>query len=393
MTYDEIQVGQTADISHVITAKDIQRFVDLTGDDNRLHVDPEYASKTSFKKPVVHGMLGASFISTVIGTKLPGDGALWFSQNLEFHLPVRLGDELKICAKVIAKEDRAKVVVIETIILNQHKQIVTQGIAKVKIVEVVNDAPEKDAQKICKIALVIGGSGGIGTAVCQKLSQAGFIVINQYRSNKEHSSRVAEALQKEGHLCQAIECDITSKSSVTALVDMVERRWGPISTIVNCSTAKIAATSLENIEWQDFDTHLKNQIQGHLNIVQAVVPNMEKLRYGKIITIDSSIVDSPASNLVSYTTAKAALRGFQKALAYDLGPKGIKVNMVSPGMTETDQIAEVPERVRMVTAAKTPLRRLATVDDVANAVLFLASDQSDYLCGEIIRVNGGQVML
>jgi 3-oxoacyl-[acyl-carrier protein] reductase len=393
MTYDEIQVGQTADISHVITAKDIQRFVDLTGDDNRLHVDPEYASKTSFKKPVVHGMLGASFISTVIGTKLPGDGALWFSQSLEFHLPVRLGDELKICAKVIAKEERVKVIVIETIILNQHKQIVTQGIAKVKIAEVVNPTPEKDAQEICNIVLVIGGSGGIGTAVCRILSQAGFMVVNQYRSNKDQSLRVAEELQEEGRLCQAIECDITSKSSVAAMVETVERRWGPINGVVNCSTAKIAATNLDNIEWQDFESHLKNQIQGHLNIVQAVVPNMEKLRYGKIITIDSSLIDSPASNLVSYITAKAALRGFQKALAYDLGPKGIRVNMVSPGMTETDQIAEVPERVRMVTAAKTPLRRLATANDVANAVLFLVSNQSDYLCGEIIRVNGGQVML
>ena len=85
--------------------------------------------------------------------------------------------------------------------------------------------------------------------------------------------------------------------------------------------------------------------------------------------------------------------GFSRALAFDLAPKGIRVNSVAPGMTDTDQIADVPERVRLVTAVKAPLGRLAMPEDVAKAIVFLASDQSDYLCGETIRVNGGQVML
>jgi len=92
--YDSIQIGDTAELKHTITQSDIDKFVDLTGDDNKLHVDKDYASTTSFKKPVAHGMLGASFISTIIGTKLPGDGALWYAQNLEFLQPVRIGDEL-----------------------------------------------------------------------------------------------------------------------------------------------------------------------------------------------------------------------------------------------------------------------------------------------------------
>ncbi|HMG15966.1 MAG TPA: MaoC family dehydratase, partial [Saprospiraceae bacterium] len=84
--YSEINVGDKETLIHTITQNDIEKFVDLTGDDNKLHIDENYASKTQFKKPVVHGMLGASFISTIIGTKLPGDGALWFSQSLEFLL-------------------------------------------------------------------------------------------------------------------------------------------------------------------------------------------------------------------------------------------------------------------------------------------------------------------
>ena len=117
-----------AEIKHKITKKDIDKFVDLTGDDNKLHIDEDYAKKTSFKKPVVHGMLGASFISTIIGTKLPGDGALWFSQTLNFLLPVRVGDEIVI--KEVIKNDRDKSIELSTEIFNQNFQKVTSGISK-----------------------------------------------------------------------------------------------------------------------------------------------------------------------------------------------------------------------------------------------------------------------
>jgi len=127
MKYSEIKIGDKAEIKHKITQKDIEKFVELTGDDNKLHTDEEYSELTSLKKPVVHGMLGASFISTIIGTKLPGDGALWYSQNLEFLKSVRVGDELRITAEVVNKFDRTKTVELRTDIYNQHKQKVTAG--------------------------------------------------------------------------------------------------------------------------------------------------------------------------------------------------------------------------------------------------------------------------
>ena len=110
MKYEEIKIGATEKLIHVITQQDLDNFVELTGDDNKLHVDKEYASQTSFKKPVVHGMLGASFISTLIGTRLPGDGALWYSQTLEFLAPVRIGDKITITANVTKKHDRDRIV-------------------------------------------------------------------------------------------------------------------------------------------------------------------------------------------------------------------------------------------------------------------------------------------
>ena len=130
MRYDQIFIGLTKELKHTITIDDLEKFVELTGDDNRLHVDKEFVSKTKFKHPVVHGMLGASFISTIIGTKLPGDGALWFSQNMEFLLPVRINDTITVRAEVIKMEDKDKIIHISTEIFNQKKQIVLRGVAK-----------------------------------------------------------------------------------------------------------------------------------------------------------------------------------------------------------------------------------------------------------------------
>ena len=181
--FEKINIGDTAEIIHTITQDDIKKFVDLSGDDNRLHVDKEFASKTSFKKPVAHGMIGASFISTIIGTKIPGDGALWYAQNLEFLLPVRVGDKLSVVATVLKKVDRQNSIELQTDIFNQHKQKVTTGIAKVKILE-DETQEEIESIQIEKVALVIGSTGGIGSETARTLAKDGFELILHYNSNK-----------------------------------------------------------------------------------------------------------------------------------------------------------------------------------------------------------------
>ncbi len=389
---DSISVGQVAELEHTITEDDLQRFIELTGDDNRLHTDPKYAAKTSFKKPVAHGMLGASFISTVIGTKLPGDGALWFAQSLEFLLPVRVGDKLTIRVEVLKKDDRTEIIELQTDIFNQHRQKVTAGTAKVKVIE-TEATVNKESTPRKSVALVIGGSGGIGSAVCLQLAKDGFDVAVHYFKNESAARDVAKRTEELGHQVFVVNGDINSKEAVQNMIDQVVRRWGTVTVLVNCATSKIAAVNFKNLIWSDFQQHLNTIIQGAFYLAQSVVPVMETAQYGKIIDISTQYVDTPAPNLLPYITAKAALAGFNKALALELAPKGIRVNSVSPGMTETDQIADVPERIKLTTAAKTPLRRLATPEDVAGAVSFLASNRSDFLAGETIRVNGGQVML
>ncbi|MBU1055054.1 MAG: SDR family oxidoreductase [Proteobacteria bacterium] len=390
---EDIYVGQMAELLHVVTTDDLNRFVALTGDDNRLHVDPVYAANTSFKKPVVHGMLGVSFISTVIGTKLPGDGALWFAQNLEFILPVRVGDHLTIRVEVISKDERSKIIELKTDILNQRRQKVTTGVAKVKIVEHETEEPIHASPSTKRVALVVGGSGGIGSAICRAMAVEGFDVAIHYWKNGNYANQIADQIKPHGNKIYVCQADILDESSVKEMVEQVVRHLGPITVLVNCTTAKIAAIKFSDLIWSDFEEHLGTTIHGAFSLVRSVLPFMEKARSGKIIHINSLYVDSPETNLLPYITAKGALMGFSRALALDLAPKGIQVNSVSAGMTDTEQIADVPERVRLMTAAQTPLRRLAKPEDVADAVVFLASDRANFMAGETIRVNGGQVML
>ena len=163
---------------------------------------------------------------------------------------------------------------------------------------------------------------------------------------------------------------------------------------MNCATIKLPNIKIDNLEWGDIQKQFDINIKSNFLLLKLFLPIMEKVKYGKIVFLETQAIEStPPLDWLPYVTAKSALYGFGKSLAVELSTKGIRVNFVSPGMTETELIANVPEKVRLVTAAKTPLRRLAKPEDVAQAIAFLASDKSDFMTGETLRVNGGQVMI
>ena len=391
--YIDINVGDVETLVHTITKEDIQKFVDLTGDDNRLHVDEKFASTTHFKKPVVHGMLGASFISTIIGTKLPGDGALWFSQSLEFLLPVRIGDVLTIKAEVLKKNDREQIIELKTDIFNQNRQIVTKGISKVKVIEPEEDVEIESVDDTCKTALVIGGTGGIGKATCIQLAKDGFNVIIHFNKNKKVAEQIKNEIESIGQKACCISANILDENEIKELVSKSNRTFGKIDVIANCAAVVIPTIKFMDLVWDDYSKQMDISIKSIFTIIQAVLPSMIENGYGKIINIGSLSTEKPNSDWSHYITAKSALIGLTKSLAFELGPKGIRVNMVTPSLVNTDLTSDIPEKIKLLTASQTPLRRLALARDVANTISFLASDKSDFLTGENIRVNGGQVMI
>lgn len=395
MKYSEINIGDKETLSHVITKEDIGKFVELTGDDNKLHIDEKFASRTNFKKPVVHGMLGASFISTIIGTKLPGDGALWFSQTLEFLLPVRVGDTLSVVAEVIKKYDKDQIIELKTEISNQNKQVVTRGVAKVKVIEQEVLAEESTTATLVKkkSAVVIGGTGGIGKEVCIQLAKDGFDIVIHFNSNKSKAEEIKTIIETLGQKAVLVQADILNDENVQNLVALSVRAFEKIDVLVNCAATVIPNIKFQDLEWDDFSRQIDHYLRSSFIIMKAVIPVMLTKAYGKIVNIGSLSVDKPNSEWAHYITAKSAMVGLTRSLAFELAPKGIRINMVTPSMVSTELTADIPNKTKLLTASQTPLRRLALATDVAGVVSFLASEKSDFLAGENIRVNGGQTML
>lgn len=392
--FHEILVGDKEQLSHVITRSDINKFIELTGDDNKLHFDDKFASRTQFKRPVVHGMLGASFISTIIGTKIPGDGALWFSQTLDFLLPVRIGDQLTVIAEVIKKIEKDHIIELKTEILNQNRQVVTRGIAKVKVIEEeITEEIELEQNNRTKTALIIGGTGGIGSEVCIQLAKDGFNIIVNYNSNKSKALEIKSLVESFGVSCIVVKADINIEDEIKELIRISLRSFNSIDVLVNGAAVTIPNIKFHNLEWSDYLSQLELNIKAVLIIMKNVVDIMIKNGYGKIINIGSYSAERPNNDWSHYITAKSALIGFTKSLAFELAPKGINVNMVTPSLVDTELTADIPEKFKLLTASQTPLRRLARAKDVANVISFLASEKSDFLAGENIRVNGGQIMI
>lgn len=392
--YEDIKVGDREQIIHLITKDDIEKFVSLTGDNNKLHIDEAFAKTTSFGKPVVHGMLGASFISTIIGTKLPGDGALWFSQTIEFLLPVRVGDELTISAEVVKKIDSDRIIELKIEIKNQNRQIVTRGISKVKVIEPQKELiVEGEQTPATSYALVIGGTGGIGRAVCSALAADGFHVFIHYLSNQKLANQLRQEIINKGGNATLVKADITKLEDRVNLYHEFTRYSGNLKVLVNCASMKIPRISFEELEWSDFSAQIDFHVKSVFEISKLFLKELRMAKAAKIINIGTLATDKPNTEWTHYITAKSALHGLTKALAIELGPKGISVNMVSPGLTDTELTSDIPEKVKLITASQTPLRRLALVKDIAGAVSFLASDKADFISGENIRVNGGQVMI
>ena len=392
--YEKLLIGTKAQLEHTITEADIEKFVNLTGDNNKIHVNKTYAAKTSFKKPVAHGMLGASFISTIIGTKIPGDGALWYSQTLDFILPVRVGDKLTITAEIIEKISRLNAIKLETKVFNQKKQIVIDGIAKVKVIE--QEQPKETTNSIVSsknCVLVIGASGGIGSETALELAQKGYDLLLHYNSNKTQVLDLQLKLSKLKIEVHIIQANLLDEKSISDFINQVKRYSSNLVGFVNATTSSLSAINLKDLEWSDFNKHININIKANFLLIKLLLPIFKDKKYGKFVLVSTQAVNTPNSDWLPYISAKSGMEGFCRSISLELAKSGICINMVSPGMTDTDLISDIPAKTRLLNAARTPLKRLASTKDVAKAISFLIGNDSDFITGETLRVNDGQFML
>ena len=392
-SFNTLKVGDKAEIHHKITSEDVELFVNLTGDNNKIHTNQAYAENTPSKKIVVHGMLGASFISTVIGTKLPGNGAIWCSQNLEFLRPVRINDIIDVRVCVEKKIITTQQIILKTEIFNQHKQLVTTGTAKVKIPKERISKTKTVKQNNRNKALILGSTGSVGSAVAKTLANNGYDLILHYNKNKKRAQQLKTKLEKTGIRVVLTSGDVTKESDVLLIKEGSQKLNSFIPNVINCSTIPIYDLKFEDVEWTIIQNYLDSEVKANFLLIKSFINDWKKHKYGNFITISSIYTDDPPKALLGYVTGKSGLNGMVKAAAKELAAYGIRLNLVSPSMIESSLTADVPEKAKLIAAAMNPQKRLAKEEDVANVISFLCEEKSNFLNGETIRVNGGQLMI
>ncbi|HWW54622.1 MAG TPA: 3-oxoacyl-ACP reductase FabG [Acidimicrobiales bacterium] len=240
-----------------------------------------------------------------------------------------------------------------------------------------------------RVALVTGASRGIGRAAARALAARGASVVASARG--DHADPVATEIRASGGRAEARALDVTEPAAIEAAVAEVLSRYGRLDILVN--NAGITRDQLLlRLKREDWDAVLDTNLTAVAMLTRAVLKPMIKQRSGRIISLTSVVGQAGNAGQANYAAAKAGLIGFTKAVALEVASRGITVNAVAPGVIDTDMTRALSQDAQAAWADRIPLRRLGTPEDVAEAVVFLASDEASYITGHVLAVNGGMYM-
>ncbi|HEX2530309.1 MAG TPA: SDR family oxidoreductase [Burkholderiaceae bacterium] len=249
-----------------------------------------------------------------------------------------------------------------------------------------------------KVILVTGAGRGIGAAIAAAFAREGATVAVNYLRNAAAANNTVEACKAAGGDAWAVRADVSVQAEAQAMGMQVLAEAGRIDVVVNNAFRSFVFDPEQRkrfweLDWSDYQEQIDGAVRSAYNVIHAVLPHFRLRAQGSIVNVASDLVARPVVPYHDYTTAKSALVGFSRNLAAELGPLGIRVNCVAPGLVyPTDASRATREDVKEQIAAQSPLRRIATPEDVAGPVLFLASDWSRFMTGQVLYVDGGLVM-
>lgn len=244
-----------------------------------------------------------------------------------------------------------------------------------------------------KVAIVTGSSRGIGAETAKMFAIHGASVIVNYLNNKDAALKVVDEIKLFRGQAVAVQADVTKNTEVDQLVATAMNTFGKVDILVLNASIGFPIQPFTTYQWKDFELKLTNELKATFISCQAVVPLMIEQGGGSIVMVSSGLSKSPSMGMIAHSTAKSGIDAFAKSLALELGPKGIRVNVTAPGLTETDATKYTPTEVKEGVKQFTPLQRLAQPKDIAEAVLFLASDLSQFITGAYLPVSGGIQMI
>jgi 3-oxoacyl-[acyl-carrier protein] reductase len=247
-----------------------------------------------------------------------------------------------------------------------------------------------EAQLDGQVALVTGATRGIGRAIALELARAGATVIGTATTD-DGAAKIAEYLAAAGHAGIGIRLDVADGAAVDAALADIDARFGAIAILVNNAgiTRDNLLLRMKDDEW---DAVMATNLKPAFRLAKGVLRGMMKARHGRIIQIGSVVGTSGNPGQANYAAAKAALVGFTKSLAQEVGSRNITINCIAPGFIDTDMTKALPEGQRAKLLERIPLGRLGSPEDIAHAVVFLASPRAGYITGATLHVNGGMYM-
>ncbi|MDY0351850.1 MAG: SDR family oxidoreductase [Desulfobulbaceae bacterium] len=243
-----------------------------------------------------------------------------------------------------------------------------------------------------KVALVTGASRGIGAECARELARAGAVVAVNYHSSREKAESVAAEIEAAGGRSMVLQADVRDRQAVDVMVEEIIGRHGHIDVLVNNANIDFPIKPFIELSWEQIAEKITGEMKALYNCSQAVLRYMVPRLTGKLIFISSTLSRHPGYGFSAHSAAKAAVDSIARVMATELGPLGITVNTVGPGLIETDATAGLPSAAKEQTAACTPLQRIGRPADVAGVVALLASPGADYLTGQYIAVCGGAYM-
>lgn len=242
-----------------------------------------------------------------------------------------------------------------------------------------------------KVVMVTGGSRGIGRACALAFGKRGATVVLSYAGNEAAASEAVGLIHQAGGKAKAVKFDVADSSACAEAVDSIVKEFGKLDVLVNNAGVAIDGLVMR-VKDDDWDKTLDTNLKGAFALIRAVSRPMMKAKGGAIINLTSIVGESGNAGQAAYSASKAGLIGLTKSVAKELASRNIRVNAVSPGFIDTDMTAKIPEETRKQMLAGIPLGKLGSPEDIANAVVFLASDSAAYITGEVLKVNGGMYM-
>ncbi|MGQ5522558.1 acetoacetyl-CoA reductase [Chitinimonas sp. PSY-7] len=243
---------------------------------------------------------------------------------------------------------------------------------------------------MARIALVTGGMGGIGTAICQKLADSGHTVVTTYSRPGKEVEWLADQKEK-GYTFRAYLCDVADFASCQAMAAKVMAEVGQVDVLVN-NAGITKDTTFRKMSKVDWDVVLRTDLDSLFNVTKHFVDGMADRGFGRVINVSSINGQKGQFGQTNYSAAKAGMHGFTKALAQEVARKGVTVNTVSPGYIATEMVMAVKEEIRQGIIAGIPVNRLGQPDEIADLIAFIAGDKAGFVTGANIAINGGQHM-